>query len=559
MPSNFYRARPSKVNLPEAEAGRAVNQCTKSSVVVEFRPLNNWDGEFGFDWLRLTEAEARDIEQSYIRNADNQVVAFSPNNPTFGLVESGFATVKKDLDDAKAQKKIQKEYKTFSISDKGRVSQSRHLTYYVPYLNLYPQAGLSPLKALTKGLTEYATTEPRPCEAKLRMIADIKGQSPESIEIEFNNKDFAITLNIADAETEIDGEITSLKIPVPKNYTPTPDTAATSRKLVAGAIELIVTITCLRSLSSNKEINVYAYHEQDSTKLNKKAREDLEKINKQHNKANPGDPNDPTTVILTNQKLAGKLIVLQNDAHKQKELNVILIIVQTEVDVGATKKGSYHSSELKKLSNVLHHALVHPRLITKLNSSEIVLDLTSDNNFKKVLPDATKPRGLNNGYYIYPSGKININEASFSDYIYDKFINTEIKTGKTITKPYQNLTRANGYFLVFSFADKALNGSVIGNVLIDKSKNFLKSVALYGNLDRANNLSNVFAHEAYHGIQLRHTHRDETPLKHPNCKYIFPHRGYGIMLATSNIMSYNAGTYAYSTWHWQWEIMQKNV
>ena len=147
----------------------------------------------------------------------------------------------------------------------------------------------------------------------------------------------------------------------------------------------------------------------------------------------------------------------------------------------------------------------------------------------------------------------------FGDYIYNQFINTEINTDGTLTKPYQNLTRANGYFLVFSFPDKALGGNVIGNVLIDNSRNFLKSVALYGNPDRANDLSNVFAHEAYHGIQLRHTHRDEAPLKQPNCKYIFPHRGHGIMLATSNIMSYNAGKYAYSTWHWQWGIMQTNV
>lgn len=99
MPNaNFYRTRPSKVSLPEAEAGRAVNQCTKSSVVVEFRPLNNWDGEFGFDWLRVIEAETRNIEQSYIKNANNQVAAFSPNNPTFGLVESGYGTPTSDLD-----------------------------------------------------------------------------------------------------------------------------------------------------------------------------------------------------------------------------------------------------------------------------------------------------------------------------------------------------------------------------------------------------------------------------------------------------------------------------
>ena len=559
MPNaNFYRTRPSKVNLPEAEAGRAVNQCTKSSVVVEFRPLNNWDGEFGFDWLRVTEAEARDIEQSYIRNADNPTAAFKPNDVTFGLVESGYATPTTDLDADPAQSQIKTEYAVHPISDKGRNSKSRHLTYYVPYLNLYPQTGLAPLQALAAGLTEYAATEPRPCEAKLRMIVDIKGQSPESIEIEFNNKDFAITLNIANAETEIDGDTSSLKIPVPKNYTPTPDTAATSRKLVAGASELIVTIRCLRSLTSDKEINVYAYHEQDDTAANKDAKDDLKKNNALHNKANPGTPNDPTTVILTERKLAGQLKVLQNDAPKQKELNVILIKVKTEVNVGTRQTGSYNPAELKKFSDVLHQALVHPRIITQLNNSDIILDLTSDNNFKKNLPNAARPRGLNNGYYVLPIGNINKNEVGFGDYIYNQFINTEINTGGTITKPYKNLTRANGYFLVFIFKDKGNgDGKLFGNVLKDRTGNFVKNVVLYQ--IHAGDTATI-PHEGLHGLTLRHTHRDEHPLKYPNCRYIFPNSlFYGADLATSNIMGYNTNAEAYSTWRWQWEKIQANV
>lgn len=174
---------------------------------------------------------------------------------------------------------IKAEYTTHPISNEGRVSQSRHLDYYVAYLNLYPLTGLAPFKGLAANMSEYANTEARPCTVLFRMIVDnIKGQSPESIEIEFNNKDFAISLNIVNAETDIDGETTSLKIPVPKNYTPTPDTAATSRKLVARASDLIVTIRCLRSLTSDKEIYVYAYHEQDDTAANKDAKDDLKKL-----------------------------------------------------------------------------------------------------------------------------------------------------------------------------------------------------------------------------------------------------------------------------------------
>ena len=186
------------------------------------------------------------------------------------------------------------------------------------------------------------------------------------------------------------------------------------------------------------------------------------------------------------------------------------------------------------------------------------MDLKSDNNFKRVLPDATKPRGLNNGYYILPIGNINKNEVGFGDYIYNQFINTEINTGGTITKPYQNLTRANGYFLVFIFEDRGnRDGLLFGNVLKDRTGNFVKNVVLYK--IHAGDTATI-PHERLHGLTLRHTHRDEHPLKYPNCRYIFPNSlVYGVDLATSNIMGYNTNAEAYSTWRWQWEKIQANV
>lgn len=537
--NNFYRTRPSKVILPEEEAGRAVNKCAESSVVVEFRPLITWDGEFGFDWLRVTEAEARDIEQSYIKNANNHIVAFTPNNATFGLVQDGYGAAG-DLGAEKAQKKIKTEYATFVISDKGRASESRHLIYYVPYLNLYPQIGLAPLQVLAAELTEYAATEPRPCKAELRMIIDIKGQSPESIEIEFNNKDFDITLNIADAEIEIDGEISSLKIPVPRNYTPTPDTAATSRKVVAGANDLIVTITCLRSLTSNKEINVYAYHEQDDTAENRQAKEDLEKINKLHNKANPGDPNDPTTVILTTQKLAGKLIVLQNDVSKQKELKVLMVKVETNIaSTGVNVIGVFTAQERKKLYNVLHQALIHPRLIERKNGNDFVLNLSTNANFSTT----TSAAGIaTEGKFIH-SGGIYMDHPDF---------NTELLALYDANPDFPS--RGN-YFLVFCFAAPPYDGT-LGQVMTDNHRNNIKSIMLFK--DHINDDATI-PHEGLHGLQLRHTHRDKTPLQHPNCKYIFPHSNRGARLSTSNIMSYNANSNAYSSWLWQWKEIQKHV
>lgn len=63
-----------------------------------------------------------------------------------------------------------------------------------------------------------------------------------------------------------------------------------------------------------------------------------------------------------------------------------------------------------------------------------------------------------------------------------------------------------------------------------------------------------------HGFQLRHTHRDGPPtVQHQNCRYIFPESSYGANLTTSNIMSYNTNFNAYTSWRWQWEIIQTNV
>lgn len=66
------------------------------------------------------------------------------------------------------------------------------------------------------------------------------------------------------------------------------------------------------------------------------------------------------------------------------------------------------------------------------------------------------------------------------------------------------------------------------------------------------------SHEALHGLNLYHTHRDSTPLDHKNIKYIYPHANANPANATDNIMSYN-GIKRKSSWIWQWKIIKNNI
>src|SRR5699024_2394959 len=110
----------------------------------------------------------------------------------------------------------------------------------------------------------------------------------------------------------------------------------------------------------DQEITVYAYHEQDATTKNKQAREKISKTNALYKKINPDSAAEPTTMILTERKLAGKLLVLKNDASVQKELKIVLMKVKTDVNAGGVSEmGIYDLSEINKLSHTLHQALVH--------------------------------------------------------------------------------------------------------------------------------------------------------------------------------------------------------
>lgn len=64
-------------------------------------------------------------------------------------------------------------------------------------------------------------------------------------------------------------------------------------------------------------------------------------------------------------------------------------------------------------------------------------------------------------------------------------------------------------------------------------------------------------HETLHGLALNHTHNDGTPIKEVTRKYTYPNALVNLNDSTNNVMSYRS--VAFSTWRWQWHIINSNI
>ena len=79
---------------------------------------------------------------------------------------------------------------------------------------------------------------------------------------------------------------------------------------------------------------------------------------------------------------------------------------------------------------------------------------------------------------------------------------------------------------------------------------FLKNIILFKN--RNENDYATFPHEALHGLELSHTHKNGSPISEKSRKYIY------VKYKTDNVMSYNTKNMI-STWKWQWELVKGNI
>jgi len=367
--------------------------------------------------------------------------------------------------------------------------------YRVPYLNLFPKA-----------FSEASTVEPKPpFYAKLKLWVRIEHDDVDEIRLEINDADKTF-LNI-------------------NNST---DPFVLSKKNRNTNVEYSdeITITCLKKLTENKKITAYAY-----------PRGCLRKPEKEEQKKE--------------RIVVGQLLVCKNDEIKKQ--NFVFVRVKTNI-VGFEQAGRFNDNvERANLQKVLYQALICPTILVEERDSsggiqDIFLDLRDDIRFRTAAAVQTAAlsagatvaaadaaaRDKNTGLYIR-NGNIDFrnekkNAVHLLHYIKQKFM------GIAENSKYRE------YFTIFAF-EANYSGRVedfgIKNVLIADGRN-----------------KTTIAHEAYHGFGLRHTHREEKPIKDNRQKYIFPDAP-GIR-STDNIMSYNVDKRK-STWHWQWVIARKYV
>jgi len=265
-----------------------------------------------------------------------------------------------------------------------------------------------------------------------------------------------------------------------------------------------VIIECLKDLDRDHEIIVYAYP-----------------------KNTAGSPKTELQTI-TERKIAGKIIVLRNDEKTRKEEKIVLVEVKTNISgipVTGESTGKFDWKDELNLYNSLHQALIVPKI------EKTIFDLSNNPDFKD---NGKHIFGEYINYGLEKDGKIFVYIQPFTD-CKTAFFNVKDQNAGLINEKYKD------YFTVFKFGLDANLLTVTGSVIEIGIKNvFIFKLADFNNT--------TTAHETLHGLGLWHTHKADS---HPDKKYTFNAK------TTTNIMSYSY--VSYSSWHWQWKIINPNI
>ena len=415
-----------------------------TNVIVEFRTKQDvtYTGQFGFDWLRIDDTSLTN-EKKYedclvngyekpngrVVNPVTKRVTFTDSNTEYEAGEAFLA--------------LEKMYKQIPIN---RASAPAVTKYYVPYLNLYPEA----ISATT---TRQAGLPDPPFDADLRVLVDVEGtDEPDQIRIVFDKRYFKINgLDGSDANPVLISDKTI------------------GAKREASAIN----IKCIGEFALDQEIKVYAYPKNSLTQT--------------------------TAQQLILRKLAGKIIVSANlnkpkvgnvkAITNRKKLKIVLVQVSTNVtNAVRPKTGQFDPAEKINLQNALHQSLIHAEVenfvardahgnpqLDALGANIDYLDLSTNSDFKV-------------GGKFISGGLI-------------------LKAEPTLNSTLRTLVSSNTsvdyskHFFVFVFGINEITGRTMGRVE-DIGK---KSVVLYPGRD-----SFTLNHETLHGLGLLHTHADGT-------------------------------------------------
>ena len=230
------------------------------------------------------------------------------------------------------------------------------------------------------------------------------------------------------------------------------------------------------------------------------------------------------------RSLAGKIQVLPNEERQRKKQKFVLIRVKTQQG-----EGIFNNDEIITLQHTLHQALVEAEIERYRKDEKGKIKLDKDGRPQRIELDLTND-SIFYKTYVKVEGIINEDEnnGKMFSYLRDTF--------------FKNNPQYDNYFTVFVFNNKTYDNAVgqIENIGV-------KNLVLF--LDRNNK---TMSHETLHGLGLLHTHRDETPIKEPGSKYIYPNGNIQPNKATDNIMSYN-GALRKTTWYWQWKLLWEGL
>ena len=465
--------------------------------VVYFRPLEDWRGEFGFDWLR-------ELDNNKATFKDSTNMAFIDEN-YYTILESGYGDGQHtDLRANEAYEKLKRQYLRHPINKEGMTNMNED-EYYVPYLTLFPKSYVDTINPTPAVSPMY--------QATLRMLGEIT-EDIDRLEFKYDETLFELDKKVLSNKSKIEG---------------------------LEFLQDTITITCKEELDSDKEIRLYAYPKRPAVtsytdKKGTRPSADLDQ--------------------LVHRRLAGKIIVVKNDATVRKEEKFVLVKVETNIlNQEISAKGGFDDDEKMSFYNTLHQALIIPKVEEYGGeNSEVYLNLSADRRFRRggkyVEGDKLKTK-------FYTNQQRQIVKSEFLKYVQEAFFND----------PPENRVRYAGYFTVFAFGvgnpdtggETAAEFELLNRVVIASAIKFFKNVALY-----AGRGNNAFCHEALHGLGLYHTHREEKNtingrevdtepiIKDSKKKYVYKHK------TTTNVMSYNQPR-NYTTWRWQWSIINPNI
>ena len=153
---------------PDEEIGLAV---------VHFRPLDTWEGEFGFDWLRV----------------DDELISFKNEKPYEKIIQGeykddGTLNYTSTPPNTTAYDSLKERYYKHTIKGKNGISFSSHTEYYVPFLSLFSR---NYVKELTKEMELPIKPKFR---VKLKVLVEIE-EDLDRLEFAYDKNLFHLNRN----------------------------------------------------------------------------------------------------------------------------------------------------------------------------------------------------------------------------------------------------------------------------------------------------------------------------------------------------------------------------